>query len=124
MDFWVGTTFIFVLATVQIICFGWIFGVDRGLAEAHQGAAIRIPRIFRFIIKYVAPAYLLIVFAGFCTQNLPGYLAGLEGNPVARWTMGLVAVVLVMLVAITRIGERRWRELGLDIDGRHPPEDA
>ena len=30
----------------------------------------------------------------------------------------------LMLLGITRVGEQRWRELGLDIDGRHPPEDA
>jgi neurotransmitter:Na+ symporter, NSS family len=35
MDFWVGTVAIFVLAGVEVVCFGWVYGVDRGLAEAH-----------------------------------------------------------------------------------------
>src|SRR6185503_8640519 len=59
MDFWVGTAGIFMLATAQTICFGWVFGVDRGLAEAHEGARLRIPAIFRVVIKYIAPLYLV-----------------------------------------------------------------
>jgi SNF family Na+-dependent transporter len=123
MDFWVGTTLIFVLATVQIICFGWVFGIEQGFEEAHIGAQLRIPPIFRFIIKYVSPAYLLIVFVGFCLQTLPGYVRGLGENDVARWTLVLIGIILLVLVGMTRMGERRWRELGLDIDGRTPPRD-
>jgi NSS family neurotransmitter:Na+ symporter len=123
MDFWVGTMLIFVLATVQIICFGWVFGIEQGFEEAHLGAQLRIPSIFRFIIKYVSPAYLLLVFAGFCLQTLPGYVKGLGENDVARWTLVLISIILLMLVGMTRMGERRWRELGLDIDGRTPPRD-
>jgi SNF family Na+-dependent transporter len=33
MDFWLGTFAIFVLATVQIICFGWVWGIEKGRAE-------------------------------------------------------------------------------------------
>lgn len=123
MDFWVGTTLIFVFATVQIICFGWVFGVEKGLAEAHLGAQLHIPSLFRFIIKYVSPLYLLIVFVGFCLQTLPGYLKELETNDVARWTLILIGIILLMLIGMTRRGEQRWREMGLDLDGRTPPRD-
>jgi NSS family neurotransmitter:Na+ symporter len=120
IDFWVGTALIFVLATVQIICFSWVFGVDKGMAEANRGAHFRIPPIFRIIFKYVAPAYLLIVFAGFCIQNLPGYLRGLEANPVATATLGMVGAVLLFLIVATVVASRRWRGMGLDLDGRLP----
>jgi len=125
MDFWVGTAMIFVLATVQIIAFGWRMGLDAGFAEAHRGALLRIPAVFRFIMKYVAPVFLLVVFVGFCWQNLPSYLAGLAKNDVARWTMGVIGATLVGLLVLTRMGEKRWRAAGLDIDGRGPaPEDG
>ena len=123
MDFWVGTMGIFVLATVLIICFGWVFGVDKGFDEAHIGARLQIPRFFRFIIKYLSPAYLLIVVIGFCFQSLPGYVQGLAENDVARWTLGFIGLTLALLIGITRIGEQRWRAAGLDIDGRFPPND-
>jgi SNF family Na+-dependent transporter len=118
LDDWVGTLLIFVLATVQIICFGWVFGVDRGLNEAHVGAEMRIPSIFRFIIKYVAPLFLLVVFVAFCVQKLPGWASAAGEKPVALYTLGLVLAIIVFLVVVLRIGERRWRAMGLDLDGR------
>lgn len=111
MDFWVGTALIFVLATVQIICFGWVFGIEPGLKEAHAGAQMKIPAIYRPIMKYVAPLFLLVVFVGFCVQNLPGYVKELGHNDVARWTMLVIAATFALLVAFTYVGEKRWRAM-------------
>jgi SNF family Na+-dependent transporter len=122
IDDWVGTFLIFVLAMVQIICFSWIFGIDRGWKEAHEGAHIRIPRIFKFIMKYVAPLYLLAVFAAFTVQNLPNWIRGVVDQPLAQGALALVAAVTVVLLVCVRIGEKRWRAAGLDLDGRHPAE--
>jgi NSS family neurotransmitter:Na+ symporter len=122
IDDWVGTFLIFVLAMVQIICFSWIFGIDRGWKEAHEGSHIRIPRIFRFIMKYVAPVYLLAVFAAFTVQNLPNWITGVAGQPLAQGALALVAAVTVLLLVCVRIGEKRWRAAGLDLDGRQPAE--
>jgi SNF family Na+-dependent transporter len=119
MDFWVGTFAIFVLAGVQIVCFAWIMGIDRGMAESHRGAAMRIPRPFRFIIRYVAPAYLIVVFVGFAVQSLPGYLARLMASPVALATFVWIGCVTAILLAAIRVGERRWRRMDLDIDGTY-----
>jgi NSS family neurotransmitter:Na+ symporter len=120
MDFWVGTFCIFVLATVQIICFGWIWGINAGMAELDQGALIKIPRIFRFIIKWVAPVYLLVVLGGFSYSQLPGKLKEMAANPIALWTVVIIVAVLGLLLAVLAIGERRWRAAGLDLDGRNP----
>ncbi|GAB4329000.1 MAG: sodium-dependent transporter [Candidatus Zixiibacteriota bacterium] len=124
MDFWVGTALIFIVATTQIIIFAWIMGIDRGLAEAHQGAKMRIPKAYRFIIKYVAPVYLLIVFIGFCIQNLPGYISGLAHNHVARYTIYFIGFNLLVLIVITQIAVRRWKAAGIDIDGRLPDDEG
>ncbi len=132
LDFWVGTFMIFVVAGTQIICFAWIFGVDRGLEEAHHGALMRIPGLFRFIIKYVSPVYLLVVFIGFCWSNIPAYVetmledlhTGAPGSKGAiyAWIVILAAIGLLMLM--TAIGSRRWKRAGLDLRGARPPEDA
>jgi NSS family neurotransmitter:Na+ symporter len=37
LDFWVGTFLIFVLATIQIIVFGWKWGIEKGFQEAASG---------------------------------------------------------------------------------------
>ncbi len=123
MDFWVGTATIFVLATVQVIYFAWVFGIDRGMEEAHHGARIRIPKIVAFVIKYVAPTYLIVVFAAFCRQSLGDRIDALVEDPVAAQTLGVVVFGLFALVVATRIGEKRWRAQGLDLDGKFPPDD-
>ncbi len=102
MDFWVGTFCIFLLATVQIISFGWIWGVDKGAAELDQGALLKIPRFFFFIMKYIAPAYLLVVLVGFAKNNLGAKMTELSGNPVALWTVVIIGVVLADFARVGR----------------------
>ncbi|MEM8680814.1 MAG: hypothetical protein AAGF97_15805, partial [Planctomycetota bacterium] len=70
-DFWVGTVFIYILAMVQSVIYGWVFGIERGEREAHVGAHLRIPRVVQYLLKYVVPVYLTLLFATFCYQNLP-----------------------------------------------------
>jgi hypothetical protein len=123
LDFWIGTVAIFVLAGVEVVCFGWILGIDRGLAEAHRGAHLKIPRIYRVVIKYVAPAYLAAAFIGFCVQSLPEYLHALARRPVAALTIGMILVIFLGLVGAARRAERRLHALAdttgaADRDGR------
>jgi SNF family Na+-dependent transporter len=123
IDNWVGTFLIFVLAMVQIIVFSWVFGVEKGVAVAHHGACFHIPKFYRFIMKYVTPTYLLLVFAAFCWQNLGSWVAAVVNDPLQQGAIGLIVAVAIVLVVCTRIGEKRWRAAGLDIDGREPPQD-
>jgi NSS family neurotransmitter:Na+ symporter len=118
LDFWVGTFLILILAMVEIICFSWIFGVDEGWAEIHDGARIRIPGIFRFIMKWVAPVYLLVVLIAFCISNLPASARAIAEQPMAQLALALIVGVIGFLMIIVRIGEKRWRELGMDLDGK------
>jgi hypothetical protein len=121
IDDWVGTFLIFILAMVQIICFSWVWGVRRGIEEAHHGAHLHIPYFYRWIMKYVTPTYLLVVFVAFCWQNLPSWVGSVAEEPLRQGAMALVVATALILVICTRIGEKRWRAAGLDVDGR---EDA
>ncbi|MCB0360387.1 MAG: hypothetical protein KDD44_12150, partial [Bdellovibrionales bacterium] len=108
MDFWVGTFLIFVLATVTVILFGWIIGVDHGLEIAEEGAEMKIPRPYRFILKYVSPVYLLAIFVGWCTVNLPDYIKQIENEPVALLSLGVVASVFIFLALILSLAHAQW----------------
>jgi SNF family Na+-dependent transporter len=131
IDFWVGNVMIFVLATAQIICFGWVFGMERGMKEAHEGAHMRIPGFYRPIIQYVAPLYLIVVFGWFCYANVPGYWRTIMGDPannvppnhVAQYTWVLILVVIALLCGLARAGVERWRSQGLDLDGTRGADD-
>lgn len=122
IDNWVGTFLIFVLAMIQIICFSWIFGVDRGLRSAHQGAEMRIPGFYRFIMRWVTPIYLIIVFVAFAWSSLGGWWKAVVDQPAAQLAFGLITVVTIGLLVCLRIGEKRWYAAGLDIDGRNYEE--
>ena len=63
-DYWAGTVSLFVFAMLEAILFAWFFGADKGWKEYMKGADIGIPRIFKYVIKYVTPVVLIIVFIG------------------------------------------------------------
>lgn len=124
IDNWVGTFLIFVLAMIQIICFSWIFGVDKGIRSAHEGAEMHIPRIYAFIMKWVTPIYLIIVFVAFTWSSLGGWIRAVMEQPGAQIAFGLIIGVTILLLVCLRIGEKRWYAAGLDIDGRHDLEEG
>lgn len=61
-DFWSGTFSLVVFALLESVIFAWIFGIERGWEEITRGADMRVPRIFRFVIRYVTPGFLLVIF--------------------------------------------------------------
>lgn len=124
LDFWIGTFMLYVLATIQIIIFGWIVGIEEGFRQAHEGASIKIPSIYKFLMKFVTPTFLLIIVAFFIMENILGWtpwggesevsgyvtdLVGGEGkepNNVARLSVGLIAIIFIFLTLITAISPR------------------
>lgn len=67
-DYWAGTVSLVVFAMFEIILFAWVFGIDKGWEEITRGADMKVPVIFKYIIKFVTPAILIFVFVG----SLPG----------------------------------------------------
>ncbi|HEY5547834.1 MAG TPA: hypothetical protein VIK50_17395, partial [Gemmatimonadaceae bacterium] len=122
VDFWVGTYLIFIMAGVQIIYFAWVFGMDRGWKEIHNGASIQIPRVFKFIMKYVAPVYLIIVFVGFTVQNLSASVRASWASTGSRMGMITIGATLLLLLLIVRAGEARWKREGLDLNDTQPAD--
>jgi neurotransmitter:Na+ symporter, NSS family len=63
-DYWAGTVSLVIFALAETILFSWIFGMNKGWKEINHGGDIKIPIIYRFIIKWVTPFLLLFVFIG------------------------------------------------------------
>ncbi|MDR2172576.1 MAG: sodium-dependent transporter [Planctomycetaceae bacterium] len=110
MDFWVCNVFVFVMAGVQIIIAGWIFGINATMDELHRGSQIRIPYLFRFIIKYISPLYLLIVFVAWLYQRFPAQIEKILQNPVAQLALGFIAFVTIFNIVITTQALSRWEK--------------
>jgi SNF family Na+-dependent transporter len=112
LDFWVGTTLIFLLAMVQAILYGWIFGIEKGDREAHRGAHIRIPWFVQLMLKYLVPVYLLTIFIAFCIQNVPSYVTSISDSPVALASIIFIGVVLGFLLFMIHVAGQRWQREG------------
>jgi NSS family neurotransmitter:Na+ symporter len=69
LDFWAGTFGLVVFATIEIVIFSWIFGVKKGWEQMHLGADLKVPGIFKFILKYVTPVYMLVVLGAWTYQE-------------------------------------------------------
>jgi SNF family Na+-dependent transporter len=57
-DYWAGTVSLVIFAFIEIILFAWIFGMDKGWKEITYSADIKVPTIFKFIIKFITPVLL------------------------------------------------------------------
>lgn len=113
MDYWVGTFGLVVFALLEVIVFAWIYGMDKGWEEITRGALIRIPRIFRFIIKWVTPAYLIFVMANWLVlEAIPTLL--MDNVPVehlgVRWFAR--GVMFLLLLMICYMVHRAWKKRG------------
>jgi hypothetical protein len=76
--------------------------MDRAWMELHVGSDITIPRVYRFIIKYVTPLFLLVILGWWLVQDwLPKMLLkGVppESLPHILWTRILLVFLLETLI--------------------------
>lgn len=108
MDFWVGTSLIFVLAMIEVNLFAWVFGVRRGYDELMRGAQMPVPKIWMFVIKFISPVFLVTIFVMFCKNNLPEKIKALsEGGP-GLYSLYLIGAVTIFLLILIAIAGPRW----------------
>ncbi|PLW93304.1 MAG: sodium:calcium symporter [Marinilabiliales bacterium] len=63
-DYWTGTFSLFVFAALEVILFSWFFGMNKGWREINAGADIKVSVVFKFLLRYITPPILIIVFVG------------------------------------------------------------
>lgn len=110
LDFFSATLAPIVFALVLLYLFNIKWGVSRGFKEIHRGAAIRIPGVFKFIIKYVTPIILLIILSTALIDNLSGQRSGaiqnlLEGDRsswIALAWMTAAGIYMISVAARSR----------------------
>lgn len=117
LNFWAGTFLVFVIATIQIIVFSWVLGVEKGFEEAHRGAVVRIPYIFKFITKYLCPGFLLTIFGFWIIFNVLGIggqgldphivnLIGDEGKEPSIVAWASIAIIVMLFIFMSLIVSR------------------
>ena len=73
VDFWCNL-FMIIAATGLVIMFGWVVGAKRGVKEMNRGADFQAPRFIAIMLRYVTPAFLIIILGAWSFVNLPGYI--------------------------------------------------
>lgn len=111
-DYWAGTFGLVVFAAIEILLFSWVFGVDRGWKELHEGAELRIPAFYKPIMQWVTPAFLVALLAWWgWTEARPTLLMeGVAAEDVPyRWVARsiLLAMVLVGIALVRRSWSRK-----------------
>jgi SNF family Na+-dependent transporter len=119
LDFWVGNVLIFVMGTIMVIFFGWVFGAERGLKEANRGAHIRIPNVFKFVVRYITPLYLTAILAMFIRYQSSSYVKGIKGGSSATLTVLMLLLLFCSLTLMVHLAGLRWdRQEGRGKEGR------
>ena len=100
-DYWAGTVSLVVFAMFETILFSWVFGMKRGWAEITSGADIKVPSIYKFIIKFVTPIMLIIIFLGSLFKPINNDWSGniasfFDGN---GWTLDNGSIVKTIMHA-------------------------
>jgi SNF family Na+-dependent transporter len=107
LDFWGGTFFLVIFATIEVILFSWVFGMERAWDEIHKGADMRVPKIYKFIIKYITPLFLFFILGMWLWQEwLPVIFlknTSAANRPFILMTRIGLLTLLVILGALVKI---------------------
>lgn len=111
LDFWGGTFFLVVFATIEVILFAWVFGIDNAWDEMHAGADLRVPKAYKFIIKYITPVFLLFIISVWMWQEwLPVILMQTVGEANKPYVLGTRIMLLILLAALAIGVNVAWKK--------------
>ncbi|MCO8124143.1 sodium-dependent transporter [Stieleria sp. TO1_6] len=123
-DFWVGTFLIFLLAMIQAVMYGWVFGIKRAAVESEVGSFMKIPTVVQYMLKYVVPVYLSVIFVSFIWNNVldkvnaetgertPGYLSKIANDDVIFMSLLFIGGTIAFLTLMVHLAGKRWIKQG------------
>ncbi|MBI4845825.1 MAG: sodium-dependent transporter [Candidatus Omnitrophica bacterium] len=107
LDFWGGTFFLVLFATIEVILFVFVFGMENAWDEIHKGADMKIPAIYKFIIKYITPLFLFFILVSWFWQEwIPIILMkniSLSDRPFILVTRVLLILAFLILGVLVKI---------------------
>lgn len=103
LDFWGGTFSLVVFGTFEAILFGWFFGIEKGWEELSHGSHIKIPNVFKFILKYVTPLYLIIILVAWVITDGWKFIALSDVNPMDKVTFIGLSMTKIQFIVSMRL---------------------
>ena len=118
-DYWAGTFGLVVFAAIEVVLFVWVYGRENAWRSIHEGADVRIPTVFKWIMAFVTPAYLFLILAWWgVTDALPilrmevaagGGDVAPEAVPYVLAARGLLLAMVLGFLWLIRVAWKRNR---------------
>jgi SNF family Na+-dependent transporter len=111
LDFWGGTFCLVLFATTEVILFGWIFGINKAWEEVHHGADMKVPVIYKYIIKYVTPLFLIVLLSAWFFQEWLPIITMRDIPEADRAYIFLTRAGLIMIfLVLSLLVKKAWRK--------------
>jgi len=118
LDFWAAEFCLVIFALIEVLLFGWVFGINRAWEEIHYGANLRIPAIYKFIIKFITPSILITILAFWFVKRWWDIIIMKDVTPENRPVVLASRLVLLMLfwglAVMVKLAWRRKRHLPVE----------
>jgi NSS family neurotransmitter:Na+ symporter len=101
-DTWAGTYGLFIFALIEVWVIRLAFGVDNFWEELHRGADLRVPEFFRFVMKWLAPAFITALAVWYAVTAMIPELAMRGVAPeqyTGRW-LGRLTMIAIFLTGV------------------------
>lgn len=70
LDFWMGTMCLYLISALYLTLFRGVWGTKNGLRELARGSRISLPHGLGFVINWITPTILLIIFCSWLYNNM------------------------------------------------------
>lgn len=113
LDFWGGTFCLVLFAAIEAVLFAWVFGMERAWTEIHRGADMKVPAVYKFIIKYITPLFLFLILGFWLYQEgLPTILMKKASAADRPFILATRLILLFIFIGLAVMVRAAWRRKG------------
>lgn len=95
LDLWVGSYLLVLLGLFDVIVAVWLFKPDNLWKELHEGAMMKVPSVFKYILMFITPLYILVLLVGTTYQY---YEDGVFSKTDPRVVGARIAIILALII--------------------------
>lgn len=126
LDFWVGTMCLYLISTLYLVIFRFVWGTRNGIRELGRGALMPLPRGLGFVINWVTPAILFTIFSTWLYKNIfvetcPQIRNILEGKPGAILPIVWIGCIFLFMAFVVRTSRYYHKRKQLEVQKERIP---
>ncbi len=119
LDFFYGTLGLYISCTLMLFIFNVAWKTDEGIKELQHSSLIKIPTFVGFIMKWVTPCILLVIFTAWLSKNIfietgPQVQRVLELHAGAIIPLLWTGLVFIFFVIVTYTSKKHHKHSHLD----------